>query len=232
MITSSSALENVSKYAPFYKYEQDVYEYLGMDANQVFRLAEDYNNDDIKKYDDHLEYYGTRGNSQLARQLVYHKVPQIIRQQKLFHSLVDVTVPGKGADFGCGSAPVGFHFALGGHKMDFIDVNGCAAYSFTKWRAKKYGLDCGWELNGPYDYVLMMDALEHIADWRGALDDVISSLKPGGGILTNYFSNTDFKNPEHVSMDHVAVKEHLLAHGIITDANEFLWVKRVEEKAA
>ncbi len=232
LITGSNAMELSSgEYEPFVKYQNDVQEYLQMGESEIYELAATYDNNEFTKHDDPIEYYATRGNAQLARQMCFHKFPIIIEQQKLFHSLIDCKRPGYGADFGCGSAPVGFHFAQLGHKMDFVDIEGSAALDFTKWRAGKYSIDCGFELKGPYDYVLMLDALEHIVDWQEALDSIISSLKVGGAIITNYFSNGDFDNPEHVSMDHVKVMDYLMVRGL-TKASEFFWVKRAEEKVA
>jgi len=97
--------------------------------------------------------------------------------------------------------------------MDFIDINGAGAYEFLKWRIKKHDLECGFTLEGPYDYVYMLDSLEHIKDWKNVLNNIASHLKDGGALITNYFSNQDFDNPEHVSMDHDAVKSHLYSLG-------------------
>lgn len=236
VITGSNAMElSTGEYEPFVKYQSDVQKYLQMGESEIYDLAATYNNGEFLKYDDPHEYYATRGKSQLARQMCFHKFPIIIEQQRLFHSLVDGQRPGYGADFGCGSAPVGFHFAMLGHRMDFIDIEGSAAFEFTKWRAKKYDIDCGFELKGPYDYVLMLDALEHITEWQESLDSIIASLKIGGAIITNYFSNGDFDNPEHVSMDHIKVMDYLMSQEL-TKASEFFWVKQdpciKEEKAA
>ena len=86
--------------------------------------------------------------------------------------------------------------------------------------------------SGSYDYVLMLDSIEHIEDWRGTLERVIASLKEGGVLATNYFSNRDFNNPEHVSMDHAAVRQFLKSAGMQSDSEVF-WVKQqVKAEAA
>jgi len=234
LITSTSIAEKnaISEYKPLARYRKDAQEYLGLeDMEDVGKLSAEYIITDIDKYDDLSEYYATRGNSQLARQVMFHHYPSMVDEMKVYHSVIDTDKPARAADFGCGSAPVGFEFALRGHHMDFIDIDGSGAYEFTKWRAKKHGIDCGWALQGPYDYVLMLDSIEHLEDWRGVLDRVIDSLKPGGVIVTDYFSNMDFKNPEHISMDQAAVKEYLLSHGI-DRSNDFIWVKMAKEEAA
>jgi len=238
LITSASIRQKNAavEYKPLSRYRDDAMEYLGMDdMEQVGNLSADYKMKDIANYDgDVMEYYASRGEAQLARQVMFHHFPSMVDEMKVYHSVIDTTKPARGADFGCGSAPVGFEFALRGHYMDFVDIDGSGAYEFTKWRAKKHSVACGWKLEGPYDYVLMLDSIEHIEDWRGVLDKVIASLKPGGCIVTDYFSNMDFNNPEHISMDHDAVREFLISKGL-DRGNEFIWVKvdpKLEEVAA
>jgi len=237
MITSTTIKEKNSaaaaEYKPLGRYLRDALEYLGMTSmEQVGDLSAEYKMEDIANYDGDVdEYYATRGKCQLARQVMFHHFPSMVEEMKVYHSVIDTDKPARAADFGCGSAPVGFEFALRGHHMDFIDIDGAGAYEFTKWRAKKWDVDCGWTLEGPYDYVLMLDSIEHLEDWRGVLDRVIDSLKPGGVIITDYFSNMDFNNPEHISMDHAAVRAYLLSKGI-DRSNEFIWVKAAKEEAA
>jgi 2-polyprenyl-3-methyl-5-hydroxy-6-metoxy-1,4-benzoquinol methylase len=208
----------------------DAEEYLGMRVDAMGPLAWNYNTEEIKEHkDDIVGYYGSRGKEQLARQVLFHHTPDMVRQMELFHNVINTNAEGYGADIGCGSAPVTFELAMRGHKFDFIDIEGSAAYEFTKWRAKKRGvLDrVGFELKGPYDYIFMLDSLEHIEDWKGMLDKVHSYLKEGGAFITNYFWNRDFQNPEHISMDQPAVKKYLVSLGIYP-SNEFLWVKNAK----
>ena len=211
-------------------YRMDAEEYLGMKWEEISVLADTYSFDDFDKYKDKRDYYAAKGQEQLARQVAIHHMTSQQDEMKYFHTLINTNADGSyGADFGCGSAPVGFEFAMKGHKMDFIDIDESGAYEFTKWRAKKRDIDCGWELKGPYDYVLMLDVIEHLEDWKGVLTSVIDSLGDGGGIATNYFKNRDFANPEHISMNHDAVRTFLFEKDIYP-VNEFLWLKRVMEK--
>ena len=223
------------EYAPLTRYRKDALDYLKMhDMEQISELSAEYSPADMRDWDgDIKDYYATRGKSQLARQVTFHHYPSMVDEMKVFHSLINTEKPGYGVDFGCGSAPVGFEFALRGHKMDFIDIDGSGAYEFTKWRAKKHAIDCGWELKGPYDYALMLDSIEHLEDWSGVLDAVIGSMKPGGVLITDYFYNKDFGNAEHISMDHDAVKAHLGLLGMDRQ-NDFIWVKDpdIKEQAA
>jgi len=215
---------------PIDRYCRDAQEYLRMPMGQIAELAEQYNMGmaQMRDYSTLEEYYASRGAPQLARQVMFHQVPAMIEQMEVFHRALNPDVPARGVDFGCGSAPVGFELALRGHHLDFIDVPGAAAYEFVAWRAKKHDVTCGWALAGPYDYALFMDSIEHIANWRDALLSVIHRLRPGGVIFSNYFANRDFNNPEHISMDHDAVRTFLTSSGM-TIHNDATWIKAHEE---
>lgn len=209
-------------------YHMDVEEYLGMSLEQAQKLAERYSAEDIKKYEGNLEeYYATRGKEQLARQAIFHTAPHCREEMEFVHATVNTKAEGYGLEFGCGSAPVSFELALRGHRMDFVDIEGAEAYAFTKWRARKRGIEdrCGWSVAGPYDYVLMLDAIEHIRDWQSVLERVIGALKPDGALITNYFRNQDYENPEHISMDKPAVRKFLTDRGVYP-LNEMVWLKR------
>jgi len=132
-----------------------------------------------------------------------------------------------GLDFGCGSSPVGFELALRGHKIDFIDVPGAGAYEFLKWRAKKRGLDgrAGFAWGGPYEFVLMLDVIEHLEDWRGVLARIVEAMKDDAILITNYFLNEDYLNVEHISMDKKAVEQFLVSQSVYP-LNKMQWVKR------
>lgn len=186
--------------------------------------------------DDPTVWYAQTGENQLIRQAWFHSLPAMREQARLFQSMINTHTDGYGLDVGCGSAPVTFDILMrSNHRMDFIDIDGAGGYEFLKWRAKKRGVAdrCGWTWGGPYDYVFLLDALEHWKDWQGMLDKIIDRLKDGGAIITNYFRNRDFNNPEHISMDHAAVKRHLTFRGVYP-VNDLLWVRKEigEEQAA
>lgn len=207
-------------------YRQDAEEYLGIKIQEMGSIAARYDMKDLEKYQGDLKaYYASRGKEQLARQVLFHHTKAMRQEMEIIHGLINTTVEGYGAEYGCGSAPVSFELAMRGHKIDFIDIDGSAAYEFTKWRAKKRGIECGWELKGPYGYVLMLDSIEHIIEWKEVLTNVIASLKEGGGLITNYFRNQDYANPEHVSMDKEAVKNFLLSNGVYP-INDYVWCKK------
>lgn len=205
-------------------YRMDAEEYLGLKLREMGDLAMKYDMADFGDFPDLKAYYGSRGKEQLARQVLFHHTPRMVEEMDMFHLMINSAKEARGADIGCGSAPVTFELALRGHHIDFVDIDGAGAYEFTKWRAQKRGISCGWALSGPYDYIFMLDSIEHIQDWRAVLNDVERHLKENGALITNYFDNQDYENPEHVSMDKDAVKKHLISLGLYPH-NQYLWVK-------
>jgi hypothetical protein len=134
---------------------------------------------------------------------------------------------GYGLDYCCGSAPVGFQLLLTRHKMDFIDIDGASGYEFLKWRLKKHEVEegAGFEITGPYDFVLMLDAIEHLEDWESHLDNVVGRIRANGVLIINFFNNMDFGNPEHINMNHDKVSKFLVSRKLYP-ANDFVWVKK------
>jgi len=213
-------------------YRMDAEEYTKMPMEKMTPLFEEYNQDmlDMTKHENLEGYYATRGISQLARQVIFHHAPHMVDQMDTIHRAFKIDVPAHGIDFGCGSAPVSFELAMRGHTVDFIDVDGSYAYEFTKWRAKKRGLNGQAKFEwtgGPYDYALFLDSIEHLEEkkWKEVLDKVIMDLKDDGCIITNYFLNVDTENPEHISMDKKAVEKFLVERGVYP-LNKMLWIKR------
>ncbi|MFH1364086.1 MAG: methyltransferase domain-containing protein, partial [Candidatus Aenigmatarchaeota archaeon] len=209
-------------------YNMDVEEYLKMTPQEINDLAGKYQElqrKHIGYYDDKDEYYKNLGKEQVARQYWFHNHPDSA-DPILFKSILNLMngQKMKGLDFGCGSAPLGFELLKYGHDMDFVDIEGTPAYEFTKWRVKKRNLKAGWKINGSYDVILLFDIIEHLEDWKSHLDNIISSMKNGGHIVTNYFVNTDRLNPEHISMDQDAVREYLVSKKVYP-VNLLVWRK-------
>ena len=211
-------------------YVTDALEYTGKTMPEIEVLAAEYQKgwqafNDYKNKDD---YYRELGMKQLARQVWFHLSSPMMNQLDYYINLIDSSRSYHGLDYCCGSAPLGFEYVLRGHRMDFVDLEGAYAYEFTKWRAKHRSVEerCGWKIGGPYDYVLMMDAIEHLSNWEEVLTEIIGRMKPNAFIVTNYFLNRDFDNVEHVSMDCQAVKRFLIANGVYP-ANEVVWQKKV-----
>lgn len=222
----------------WYLYLSDVQEYLGKSVEELEAMAQEYYDKrsefDIDNPD---EYYRTRGDLQIARQVMFHLVSAQTcsnngtksnhDQYDIFCNLINTSRTGYGVDYGCGSSPLGFELAMRGHRMDFIDVPDAPGTKFIRWRAKHRGIEhrCGYELTGPYDYALFMDSIEHFVDWTGILRRVVDSLKPGGSIITNYFLNGDFANQEHINMDHNAVYQYLISLGMFPN-NQLVFQKK------
>jgi len=218
-------------------YRQDAEEYLGVDMDTMSKLFEEYNEKHLPRFaefENPREYYAQLGPEQLARQVVYHHTDHPVQVMDAVLNSINFAVPGRGLDIGCGSAPVGFECVMRGHSMDFVDVDGAPAYEFLKWRSQKRGMTnrCGWEPGhiGDYDYVLLLDSLEHMPHWQATLELAVNGLREGGAIFTNFFLNQDTENPEHVFMDKKAAKDFLVTRGVYP-LNQICWVRRDLEEA-
>lgn len=211
-------------------YREDAEEYLGITTDEMVELAEKYNENirtNFPKYENKDDYYRSLGKEQLARQVMFHHTPAAVNQLFIILSMVQEDSRKYGLEYGCGSAPVGFELALKGHCMDLVDLDGTAAYEFTKWRTKKRGLEkrIKFEMKGPYDFALFLDALEHFQNWKEILARVVDSLKTNGCIITNYFYNMDENNGEHINMNKREIWDELVRLGIYP-LNNIVWIKR------
>jgi len=212
-------------------YRMDVEEYLGRPLEAFTHHIDEYAAHAMKfaSYDDPVDYYRA-AKWQLVRQAVIHHKAGKVDELEMVHLLVP---PGNwyGADIGCGASPTGFELVMShGHRMTFIDVDGAEAYEFLKWRAKRRGVEqlCEWdwgEEREKWNYVLLLDAIEHWRDWPAMMEKIVKRLKPKGYIITNYFLLEDKFNPEHISMDKDAVKQWLIEHGIYP-TGPWTWVKQ------
>jgi hypothetical protein len=203
-------------------------EYAEIDYPTMIEGAMRYNIDlqeKWDKYEDKLQYYKDRGKDQLCRQVYFHSRDFVLRQAKIITASLRGT-RGFGLDFACGSGPVGYELLAMGHHVDFVDLDGAYAYNFLKWRVEQNGHSdrAGWKMEGPYDFVLMLDAIEHLPDWEEVLDNIIARMRFKAGFITNFFRNNDFDNPEHVSMDHDAVQAFLLERKLYP-VNDMMYVK-------
>ena len=110
--------------------------------------------------------------------------------------------------------------------MDFVDIDGTPAYEFLKWRVKnsKFENRVGWEVSGPYDFALFLDSIEHLENWKEVLDNVIGRMNEKAVLVTNYFRNTDYENPEHISMNKGEVMKFLLSRNMVP-ISQMLWQK-------
>lgn len=197
------------------EYQRDVEEYTGRDQATLSAMREEYNDRFFHYFDPENteEYYRNLGIYQIARNSGYHSLENVTQEGLVILSLFNPNIQAKGLDFGCGTAPIGFELAMRGHTVDFVDIPGSEAERFVKWRCEKYAMTdrCGFELSEGYDWVLLLDSIEHLHPLkaRGILTDIIDRIAPGGSIVTNYWSNHDFANPEHICMRHSDIKQVL-----------------------
>lgn len=225
--TTSSALQ---------LYCSDACDYLDMNMEEVLKHAERYDVEKARIYqEDMRQYYSQIGKKQLCRQVLFHSLPHMKQQYDMLMKMVNQGVKSRAADIGCGSSPVGFEFAMKGHSMDFVDIDGAGGFEFVKWRAGKRDISEAnfidatgdYDLTGPYDYVLMLDSIEHIEEWKPVLHKVTKTLLPGGALITNFFMNMDYDNPEHINMDKEGVKKFLVGQDVYPE-NKWVWRKQTE----
>jgi 2-polyprenyl-3-methyl-5-hydroxy-6-metoxy-1,4-benzoquinol methylase len=198
----------------------DVAEFLGVDVEKLGEIAEEYqaHQKNFKKYESEgrlEDYYKEAGSSYIARACFVHSIDQ----NKPFDTFILNALKNekRGIDFGCGSAPITFELARQGHEIWYKDIDGNPCYEFLKWRVEKYGLDNAhfdseWPDN--MDYVLCLDSIEHINEWRELVDKITKSLKPEGFLINNFIMLADSENDEHVFMDKPAFLKYAAEQGI------------------
>jgi len=194
-------------------YNANAMKYAKMPLIEMLERGEGYSSKyfpKFKGYKDKLEYYRNTGIDQLCRQVWYHNRPLLINDGNAILSMFDQKIKIKGLDYGCGSAPIGYELLKRGAEMDFVDIDGCSGYEFLKWRVRKNNAGrAGWLLGNDYDFVILLDALEHILDCDAVMKDIISRMNSKSMIVTNYFINNDKDNPEHLRMDHSTIQNIL-----------------------
>lgn len=200
-------------------YVQDALEYTGKTEEELIELREEYSSKAFERFDiDNLKkYYASLGNHQIARNVCYHMIDRMRDEAFFLISMFNPNVISKGLDFGCGTAPIGFELASRGNHVDFVDVPGGASEKFIRWRCEKHGVKTySFELGNDYDWVMFLDSIEHLHpdEAQATLKDILSRLKPGGSVVTNYFSNNDFENLEHIYMKHHEVRDLFISQGL------------------
>lgn len=96
-------------------------------------------------------------------------------------------------DIGCGAGTQAFFWSREGHRYHGIDINE-PLVQLARRRAAEQGIkaqfDVGSATELPYDkesadICLLPELLEHVADWRGCLNEAIRVLRPGGLLYIN-----------------------------------------------
>ncbi|MCK4817982.1 methyltransferase domain-containing protein, partial [bacterium] len=206
-------------------YTRAVCKYAGKNIKELEALADTYDASLIKNYDSKEEYYKQLGTKQLARNFIFNCGEGKVKEALSYIELLKDSKYAYGLDYCCGSAPVGFEILKNGKSMDFVDIDGAASYEFAKWRVRRSNGMVGADIFGPYDFVLMLDAIEHLEDWEAHLESIDVALKPGGLFVTNYFTLYDYDNPEHINMDKYRVEAFLIHNGY-KFINPHVWAKR------
>ena len=91
--------------------------------------------------------------------------------------------PGRLLDFGGGAGTHSFPMAMLGHQVDYCDI-GVIQQEFMRWLANKYNivplLNVVSGPIGEYDYLVLADVIEHLADYRPVMKKLIEHLRVGG----------------------------------------------------
>lgn len=210
----------------------DVVDYTDLTEEQIFKLGRGSNyeanhRNRFKEYSDPKEYYKSIGVEQICRQVVYHRTPDLITNNSSIINMFRGKKKLYGLDFGCGVSILAFEIIKMGHSMDLVDIEGTAAYDFAKWRIKKHGFDSRvrYDIGGPYDFVLLMDIIEHLTDWECDLDDIFGRMNVGAALFTNRFTMTIREDdPEHINMDKGGLQKLMIDRGFIP-SHMGLWIK-------
>lgn len=212
-------------------FQTDIEEYTGFDKDEIAKRASNYHEKNAKfwpQFVNKKEYYVSRSMDQLCRQHFYHSKPEVAKAGITILKQFKKGITGYGIDYGCGAGPIGYELLKMGHAMDFIDIEKTKSYDFLKWRVKrldeKLSLRAGWKVQGPYDFALFLDSIEHIENWREVLDNIIGRMREKSMLITNFFENRAYNNVEHINMDHDAVMQFLLSRNMIPRTSK-LWQK-------
>ncbi len=204
----SKDLEISSRLDPIYRqYRADIMEYLGIEnLSDLFFVAASAV-EHRKKFQDYIDkdqYYRDGGKAYLARaaRIATLDAPWPNSSDDFVLRTIRTGVPAIGVDFGCGAGRITFELAKGGHILHFMDLDGVSTYEFLKWRIAKYNIMAHfneWPQPATADYAIAHDVFEHITDMRTPLENIISCLKPGGVLITNYMLMQDWDNLEHIN---------------------------------
>jgi 2-polyprenyl-6-hydroxyphenyl methylase/3-demethylubiquinone-9 3-methyltransferase len=95
------------------------------------------------------------------------------------------------ADIGCGAGTQSRLWAEKGHRVVGADINE-ALVSLARQRARQSGLDIGFSVasatalpwaDQSMDLCIAPELLEHVADWKGVLSELMRVLRPGGALF-------------------------------------------------
>jgi len=219
---------NINNYKHLQKYRRDIEEYTELTSRELEETASVYDEIFFPKFnsDDTLTYYKYIGIPQIARNFCFHSRQEIaVCDMGILNMFSMNGNKSYGLDFGCGTAPVGFELAKQGNKVDFYDISD-TALEFMKWRCKKYNIDAAFIIKEKYDWMLLLDVIEHIPikEFIFLMKRLAEKLKPSGSIITNYFTKLESSNIEHINMNKQMVKDIFIENKIFP-VNIYRWIK-------
>jgi SAM-dependent methyltransferase len=124
---------------------------------------------------------------------------------------------GRVLDHGAGIGDVALALARRGRSVTYVDVPG-ETQGFARWRAEREGLDVAFandleQAPGPFDTIISLDVLEHVAEPEPVVDALVDRLAPNGVfVVTAYFGPTK-AHPMHMNHD-LDLKRYLAAKGL------------------
>lgn len=92
--------------------------------------------------------------------------------------------PAKCLDVGCGRQPFRGIMVAGGYQYFSLDAQASAEVKIDFVATiDQPQLPAAVGENGPYDFILCTEVLEHVADWQRAFQNIAALLAPGGRVL-------------------------------------------------
>lgn len=96
-------------------------------------------------------------------------------------------------DVGCGAGAQAVFWTERGHRYHGLDINE-PLIQLARERAAEHGLAARFDVgtatilpceSGSVDICLLPELLEHVADWRGCVDEAVRVMRPGGLLYIN-----------------------------------------------
>ena len=150
----------------------EVKEYFGEELNE--KIKENYSSEFSrvapKTEEELLEFYRTSKGYLWAN------------AQHCFPGDLTIWSQGRVLDFGAGAGVHSYYLTKLGHDVDFLDIN-IPQQEFANWLIKTReikNMRVVQEPEGMYDYLVMADVIEHLADYKKVMIELLPHLKVGG----------------------------------------------------
>ena len=161
-----------------------------------------------KKWDKRFKsgWIKTKKKYRLLR-VLFPKLALRMSPRKDYYLGVAKLVDGKFCDIGCGiGAVAGIYAMLSGKKSYGIDQSLTAMKHASK-ESLYFGVSCAFSVgniykvgikNGAFDTVYLGQILEHLEDEKGALDEAMRLLRPGGKLIVSVPVEGRIPDDDHV----------------------------------